>query len=45
MTKSKTESVMESLDRVMVKMFEEFASRKVLPARIEEQDKQLSLLR
>jgi len=45
MTKSKKESIMDSLDRVMIKMVEELASRKVLQARAEEQEKQLSLLR
>jgi len=36
---------MESLDRVMIKTIEELSSRIVLQARIEEQDKQLALLR
>ena len=45
MTKSEKESIMDSLDRVMIKMVEELASRKVLQGRAEEQEKQLSLLR
>jgi len=45
MTKSEKESIMDSLDRVMIKMVEELASRKVLQARAEEQEKQLALLR